>query len=124
MSFEQLYPVIYIGVLLASVYVLFKQRNSQKNSSSSTESKKIKVANKIRNDIKVQEVSKHNVKDDCWIIVDGKVYDVTDYVDDHPGGDSILNNAGNDSTVGVHGPQHPESVWEVLKLFYIGDVVH
>ena len=68
------------------------------------------------------EVSKHNSADDCWIIVDGKVYDVTSYILDHPGGDSILNNAGSDSTVGVHGPQHPVSMWEVLKLYYIGDL--
>jgi cytochrome b involved in lipid metabolism len=68
------------------------------------------------------EVAKHNQEDDCWIIVDGKVYDITDYVNDHPGGDTILKNAGGDSTEGVHGPQHPVSMWDVLKLYYIGDL--
>eukprot|EP00428_Durinskia_dybowskii_P072612 CAMPEP_0170394852 /NCGR_PEP_ID=MMETSP0117_2-20130122/21472_1 /TAXON_ID=400756 /ORGANISM="Durinskia baltica, Strain CSIRO CS-38" /LENGTH=76 /DNA_ID=CAMNT_0010651135 /DNA_START=128 /DNA_END=355 /DNA_ORIENTATION=+ len=57
------------------------------------------------------EVALHNKADDCWIIVDGKVYDVSTYVQDHPGGDSILANAGGDSSVGVHGPQHPVSMW-------------
>ncbi len=70
----------------------------------------------------IQEVSKHNTRADCWIIVDNKVYDVTDYIDDHPGGDTIMNNAGADSTVGVHGPQHPASMWDVLQLYYIGDL--
>ena len=37
-----------------------------------------------------EEVSKHNTKDDCWLIIHGKVYDVSDYVDEHPGGDVIL----------------------------------
>lgn len=69
-----------------------------------------------------QEVAKHNTREDCWIIVDNKVYDVTDYIDDHPGGDTIMNNAGADSTVGVHGPQHPASMWDVLQLYYIGDL--
>ena len=68
------------------------------------------------------EVAKHKIYGDCWIIVDGKVYDVTEYIDEHPGGDSILNNAGGDSTIGVHGPQHPASMWDVLKLYYIGDL--
>jgi|APGre2960657423_1045063.scaffolds.fasta_scaffold43994_2 hypothetical protein len=31
---------------------------------------------------------------DLWIIVKGKVYDVTSYVEEHPGGDAILRNAG------------------------------
>lgn len=68
------------------------------------------------------EVAKHDSPNDCWIIVDGKVYDITDYIFEHPGGDSILANAGGDSSVGVHGPQHPVSMWDVLKLYYIGDL--
>lgn len=32
-----------------------------------------------------EEVEKHNKREDCWIIVDGGVYDVTNYVDEHPG---------------------------------------
>jgi cytochrome b involved in lipid metabolism len=32
-----------------------------------------------------------------------KVYDVTSYVEEHPGGDAILNNAGDDSTEGFFG---------------------
>jgi hypothetical protein len=32
-----------------------------------------------------------------------QVYDVTPFVEEHPGGDAILNNAGGDSTVGFFG---------------------
>lgn len=31
------------------------------------------------------------------------MYDVTSYVEEHPGGDEILNNAGGDSTEGFLG---------------------
>ena len=44
---------------------------------------------------------------DLWIIIDGKVYDVTDYIEEHPGGASILNNAGGDSTIGFKKDHHP-----------------
>lgn len=36
--------------------------------------------------ISVEEISKHNSIEDCWIVVDGKVWDITDFAPDHPGG--------------------------------------
>ena len=38
-----------------------------------------------------KEIAKHNSRDDLWIIVKGKVYDVTTYLPVHQGGDAILN---------------------------------
>ena len=70
------------------------------------------------------EVAKHNKPTDAWIIVDGRVYDISSYVDEHPGGDEILKNVGADSREGFHGPQHPAHVAQVLKAFCIGDVKH
>ncbi|EMD33162.1 hypothetical protein CERSUDRAFT_118224 [Gelatoporia subvermispora B] len=49
--------------------------------------------------ISAQTVAKHNSRESCWIIVSGKVYDVTDFMDDHPGGSKIiLKYAGMDAT--------------------------
>lgn len=33
----------------------------------------------------LQEVAKHNKDDDMWMVVHGKVYDVTKFKEDHPG---------------------------------------
>lgn len=100
--------------------ILFSvSRGAEKKTKKVVEVKKVRA---IGGPYEASEVAKHNAANDCWIIVDGKVYDVTDYVFDHPGGDSILNSAGGDSSVGVHGPQHPPSMWDVLKLYYIGDL--
>lgn len=70
----------------------------------------------------VDEVAQHNKGSDCWLIVDDKVYDVSEFVEGHPGGYAILNNAGGDSTVGFYGEQHPKDVVEVLRQYYIGDL--
>ncbi|KAL4879448.1 oxidoreductase [Aspergillus karnatakaensis] len=45
------------------------------------------------------EVKKHSTRRSCWIIIAGTVYDVTDFVDEHPGGPNILlQYAGRDAT--------------------------
>ncbi len=40
--------------------------------------------------ISSQEVAAHQSRDDCWIVLDGTVYDVTPYMKDHPGGEAAL----------------------------------
>ncbi|KAJ6372346.1 hypothetical protein OIU76_026767 [Salix suchowensis] len=68
------------------------------------------------------EVSLHHKRTDCWIIIKDKVYDVTSYVEEHPGGDAILAHAGDDSTDGFFGPQHATRVFDMIGDFYIGDL--
>lgn len=47
----------------------------------------------------LQEVSQHTTKDSCWVIIHGQVYDVTDFLSEHPGGSKILlRYAGKDAT--------------------------
>jgi cytochrome b involved in lipid metabolism len=43
----------------------------------------------------LEECKKHTSDKDCWIVVHGKVYNVTDFLEEHPGGyDIILTSAG------------------------------
>jgi cytochrome b involved in lipid metabolism len=43
------------------------------------------------------DIGKHNSADDCWMAIDGKVYDATSYVNKHPNPD-ILKGCGQDAT--------------------------
>eukprot|EP00448_Togula_jolla_P015772 CAMPEP_0170589084 /NCGR_PEP_ID=MMETSP0224-20130122/11169_1 /TAXON_ID=285029 /ORGANISM="Togula jolla, Strain CCCM 725" /LENGTH=81 /DNA_ID=CAMNT_0010912833 /DNA_START=74 /DNA_END=319 /DNA_ORIENTATION=+ len=44
-------------------------------------------------------IGKHDKETDCWCIVGGEVYDVTKFLDDHPGGKkAIMLFAGKDAT--------------------------
>ncbi|PQE27500.1 acyl- dehydrogenase protein [Rutstroemia sp. NJR-2017a BVV2] len=40
------------------------------------------------------EVSKNNTSDFLWFIIDSKVYDVTDFISAHPGGEAVLKQVG------------------------------
>lgn len=49
--------------------------------------------------LSAQEVATHSTRESCWVIVAGQVYDVTEFLDQHPGGASvILRYAGRDAT--------------------------
>ena len=34
----------------------------------------------------MEEVAKHNTKEDLWVVVKGVVLDLTNWLDEHPGG--------------------------------------
>ena len=48
--------------------------------------------------ISLEEVEQHNTEEDCWMIVEHNVYDITEYAQDHPGGDVIYSEMGTDAT--------------------------
>ncbi|KAL8254120.1 hypothetical protein R6Q59_032348 [Mikania micrantha] len=69
------------------------------------------------------EVSKHNRKTDCWLIISGKVYDVTPFLDDHPGGDEVLVLAtGKDATEDFEDVGHSKNAVDMMKDLYVGDL--
>ncbi|KGN47656.1 cytochrome b5 [Cucumis sativus] len=69
----------------------------------------------------IQEVSQHSSNDDCWIIIDGKVYDLTSYLDEHPGGDDVIVAAtGRDATDDFEDAGHSKDARELMEKFYIG----
>lgn len=76
----------------------------------------------------LEEVSKHNSPEDCWLIINGKVYDVTNYLNFHPGGpETIIPYCGRDATqafntMGGRGHPHSPRAYMLLSQFYIGDL--
>uniref|UniRef100_H3H0M0 Cytochrome-b5 reductase n=1 Tax=Phytophthora ramorum TaxID=164328 RepID=H3H0M0_PHYRM len=76
-----------------------------------------------RRAISMQEVNRHNIEDDCWSVLDGKVYNMTPYLKFHPGGVAdLLLSAGGDCT-DLFNEKHP---WvnghSMLEKCYIGQL--
>ncbi|KAG1232446.1 hypothetical protein G6F68_019122 [Rhizopus microsporus] len=57
-----------------------------------------------------------------FIIIDQKVYDISEFVEDHPGGAQVLlTHVGKDASDVFHA-MHPESAYEVLNNYFVGDI--
>ena len=44
------------------------------------------------------EIATHNSKTDCWTVISGQVYELTDFVNRHPGGNEVVRACGIDAT--------------------------
>jgi cytochrome b561/predicted heme/steroid binding protein len=73
-----------------------------------------------------QEVAKYTGKDGAapYFIIHNKVYDVTDWLNDHPGGsDVLLLNAGSDATESFESQCHSSLAKERREEFIVGEIV-
>ena len=74
------------------------------------------------------EIEKHNSKSDCWSLIRGKVYNLSGYVQNHPGGQSVIAAiCGKDGTSAFsnqHGTSgKPNNVLNGLLIGNLGAVV-
>ncbi len=84
--------------------------------------------------ITMAEVGMHTSESDCWTVIEGSVYDITEYIPRHPGGEEILQACGVDGTtlfttrttedgesVGS-GEPHSSKAQSQLAQFKVGDL--
>ena len=71
----------------------------------------------ISNDV----LKQHNSSKDCWVSIDGFVYDCTHFLDDHPGGGGkITSRAGTDATRSFNNVGHSPHAHDLMKSMCVG----
>lgn len=76
----------------------------------------------------LEEVAEHVSADDCWLAIDGKVYDASGSASKHPGGDALLEGCGKDATELFEtrpmgsGTPHSQGARKGLEKLYIGEL--
>ncbi|KAI0773421.1 cytochrome b5 [Irpex lacteus] len=72
--------------------------------------------------ITFDELKANSKKDKIYILLHGKVYDVTKFLDEHPGGDEvILAEAAKDATEAFEDVGHSDEARALLKDLYVGE---
>lgn len=75
-------------------------------------------------DVSLDELAKHHTRTDCWMAIDGYVYDVSRFVPYHPGGPKILEMyAGRDATVPFSRNHITSNVLSSIENFRVGRLV-
>ena len=72
----------------------------------------------------LKEVAQHCTVDSCWMVVFDKVYDLTDFIEYHPGGYEImLEYGGTDATNAFNEKPHTIDAAVMLEKYLIGELV-
>ncbi len=111
-----------IVVVLAIVAYFTFGSSSQSNFSESNVSNDVVLGNSYT----VQEVAQHSSQQDCWVIVNGKVYDATQIIPTHPGGaQAIVPLCGKDGSVAFNTKNgkgsHSPKASETLDSYFVGN---
>ncbi|KAM3828890.1 cytochrome b5 type B isoform 3-T3 [Vipera latastei] len=69
------------------------------------------------------EVAKRSTDREAWLVIRDRVYDVTRFLDEHPGGDKVLlEQAGRDATESFEDVGHSTDAKQMLKQYLIGEI--
>lgn len=126
--------VLILLVALVPTYLFYQKNNKEEQKE--MENKKVEEIvqeakpTEVVAMYSIADVEKHSTKEDCWLAIEGKVYDVTKFVmsSKHPGGEAILEGCGKDATVLFNtrpmgsGTPHSDKARSGLVNFIIGDL--
>ena len=121
--------------MIAVIIYIISQNNETATTSTTPSSQESTSASPVASSspttgvktVTVAEVAKHNSKSDCWVIISGKVYNVTSVIPNHPGGpDKIIPLCGKDATEAFTTRDgqgaHPSSAQQQLQSVFVGNL--
>lgn len=117
-----------IVVLVGGGYWFFMtQQNQSTTDTPTSETNKTTQTTSTAKTYTLAEVAQHSTATDCWMVIEGKVYNATPAVGTHKGGEVILQGCGIDATKLFNqrpgeGTPHPDKVDPMLAQLYIGDL--
>ena len=71
--------------------------------------------------VTLEELRKHRNASDCWIAIHGRVFDITKFLPDHPGGGEVISSiSGADVTADFEDIGHSDAARKIATPFFIG----
>lgn len=130
--FQAAAGVLWTALFAFFLFLYFISPPAPKNAETKNQTASVKNESSLSNTaitLNTAEIQKHSTQDDCWMIIDSKVYNLTTYLNSHPGGPGVmLPYCGGDATKAYatkDAPKpspHSDYAASLLDSFYIGDV--
>ncbi|KAJ8041163.1 Cytochrome b5 [Holothuria leucospilota] len=71
----------------------------------------------------LEEVSQHRTTTSVWLVIHDNVYDVTKFLDEHPGGEEVmLEQGGGNASESFEDVGHSQDARELMKDYFIGEL--
>lgn len=120
-SFLGISLIIIVSAFGACVLTTTSSATASTSKTDLATSVKTIATNNQTNTFTLDDVSTHNSKSDCWMAIKGEVYDVTDYIRRHPGGNQIILGCGTDASsmfasIRGHGGRRAQSDLDTLQI--------
>ncbi|KAG2663542.1 hypothetical protein I3843_16G037200 [Carya illinoinensis] len=69
----------------------------------------------------LSQVERHRSKKDCWLVINGRVLNVTKFLKEHPGGEEVLmESAGKDASKEFEDVGHSKGAQSLLRKYQVG----
>ncbi len=69
------------------------------------------------------QIAPHNTATDCWEVINGNVYNLTDFLSQHSGGSSVIAaQCGKDATAAFNSGPHSGSTINALSGYLLGNI--
>lgn len=123
--------IIFTAVITGSILIggfLSKQQSKSTNSDTTYQSSHNQQNNEtVTQTYAAEEVIEHSTESDCWLIIDNRVYDVTEFISKHPGGaERIITYCGKDATTAFATQAgegtHSSSAKNIQQEYLIGNL--
>lgn len=123
-----IFTVLTVSVLTAGL-VFYQDNKTTMPTVNNTAAGTTTESGQTKTSLTMTEVSKHNSSNDCWQVINNKVYDLTSFLNAHPGGvETMTPYCGKDSTEAYAtkdrnpGRDHSSYAKNLLDNYYVGDL--
>ncbi|XP_030766125.1 cytochrome b5 isoform X2 [Sitophilus oryzae] len=78
----------------------------------------------MTSELSFEEIKKHTDKTSTWIVINNDVFDVTRFLNEHPGGEEVLlEQAGKDASEAFEDVGHSSDAREMMLKYKVGTLV-
>ena len=106
-------------VILGGLFIFFSRKQTDENKSI--------LSAEVERTFRISEVILHNTKEDCWLVIENEIYDITGFITKHPGGEIIVSACGTDATEKfnnrpITGTSHSALARKILQSLRLGSL--